>query len=248
MRTCGYGIKSIAILTTVALIAPMPAVAAEVVGQTATSGARVDGIQVPSGTTLLSPALVEAGSTPAVVHLSDGRVVAFDQEAAALVERTDTGTVELTVQSGRIAYGHQSGEVVVLAANTLGTIDQEGQIGEGARVGEDEEEERLCQLQDSTPQLFQLCVYDNPSDEDCRWKLIKVKESEVPNYLNIDSLLACTDRNILDLDCDCRTVAAAIWWTTNGAIVGAAVAGTVMGTLIINSDDDESQPASPITP
>ena len=247
MRSCENSFKIIAILSIVALLAPLPAAAAEVVGQTATSGTRVDGIQVPSGTTLLSPALVEAGSAPAVVHLSDGRVVAFDQEAAALVESTDTGTVEVTVQSGRIAYGDDSGEVIVLAANNLAVLDQESQIGEGARVGDDDEEEKLCQLLDSTPPLFQLCVYDDPDDDACRWKLIRVKESEVPNYLDIDSLLACEDRNILDLDCDCKTVAAAIWWTTNGAIVGAAAAGTVMGALIINSDD-ETSPASPITP
>jgi hypothetical protein len=248
MRISGYSFKTIAILSIVALLSPLPAVAAEVVGQTATSGTRVDGIQVPSGTTLLSPALVETGSTPAVVHLSDGRVVAIDQEAAALVESTDTGIVEVTVQSGRIAYGDDNGEVIVLAANNLAALDQEGQIGEGARVGDVEDEEKLCQLLDSTPQLFQLCVYDDPNDDACRWKHIKVKESEVPNYLDIDSLLACEDRNILDLDCDCKTVAAAIWWTTNGAIVGAAVAGTAMGALIINSDDDETRPASPITP
>ncbi|MGB6995287.1 MAG: hypothetical protein WBG00_18840 [Thermoanaerobaculia bacterium] len=248
MKTCLYSSKYIAIVFCVALLASLPVAAAEVVGQTATSGTRVDGIQVPSGTTLLSPALVETGTTPAVIHLSDGRVLAFDQEAAAVVESTERGTVEVTVQSGRIAYGDDSGEVVVLAANNLAALDQEGQIGEGARVGDDDDEEKLCQLLDSTPQLFQLCVYDDPSDDACRWKHIKVKESEVPNYLDIDSLLACEDRNILDLDCDCKTVAAAIWWTTNGTIVGAAVAGTVMGALIINGGDDETRPASPITP
>ncbi len=243
-----HAYSSVAIALIVALTLTTPVAAAVSVGQTATSGTSVDGIEVPSGTTLLSPAVVETGAEPAVIHLTDGRVLMFDREATAIVEGTATDNIKVTVQSGRVAY-EEDGEVTTLVANRPAALDQEGQIGEGARIGEDEEEERLCQLQDPTLDLFHQCTVVDPDDEECDWELLKVPLSEVPQYLDIDSVLACEDRNILDLNCDCEQEVAAYLWWDKGLIIGAAVAGTVAGVLIIDArDDDDERPASSVTP
>jgi len=218
-----------------------PGVAAIAVGQTATAGARVDGIQVPSGTTLLSPARVETGATPAVVHLSNGRVLAFSEETDATVESFG-GDLRLDVRSGNVAYTDATGEVAVLTASNSMALDQEGQIQEGARVSEPAsgDKEQLCELQNWTAELWQACTGPNRKDADCAWELLEVAASLAPGYVGKTAYLACKDRNPLDLTCDCRPPAA-IWWKV-GAGVGAAV-----GLYLIIDDDDE-KPASPTTP
>ena len=247
--------STVASLTLVALIVAVlgpisaPAAAAVAVGQTATAGATVDGIQVPSGTTLLSPALVEAAGAPTVIHLTNGQVLALTEDARAMIESTDAGAIQVSVESGKLAYSDDGGEVTTVASNNLVVLDQEGQVGEGARIGSaspgQEDEERLCQLQDSTPARFARCNdKDAQDDEDCDWELLEVPMSEVPQYLNIDSLLACEDRNPLDLNCNCQIEAAGyLWWKVAGGVLTAAV-----GYKIIDGSDDDEKPASPTTP
>lgn len=232
-----------------ALVGPLlpTANAAIAVGQTASAGTRVDGLQVPSGTTLLSPALVETGAEGAVIHLSNGHVVALSEKAAALVESVDAGAIQVSMQSGKMAYADQAGDVTTVASNDLVVLDQAGQVGEGARISSapaagSDAKEKLCQLQEFTPERFALCSdSDTKDDEDCDWEYLEVPMNEVPQYLNVDSLLACKDRNAVGLTCDCNIAAGAAWWIVGG--VGAAAA---LG--IILADDDKEQVASPTTP
>ena len=219
-----------------------PGVAAIAIGQTATAGAKVDGVRVPSGTTLLSPARVETGSSPAIVHLSNGRVLAFSEKTDAVVESIG-GDVRLDVRSGNVAYSDGSGEVAFLSASNSLLLDQEGQIQEGARVSEAasaENTERLCELQDWTAELWQACTGPNRKEADCAWELLEVATSVAPTYVGKTAYLACKDRNPLDLTCDCRPPAA-IWWKV-GAGVGAAAG------LYLLIDDDDEKSASPTTP
>ena len=82
----------VAIALTLAIWLPVqPALAAVAVGQTASADTRVDGIQVPSGTTLISPAVVEAGASGAVIHLRHGEVIAMAPRTTAVVASADNG-------------------------------------------------------------------------------------------------------------------------------------------------------------
>jgi len=221
-----------------------PAAAVVAVGQTATAGTKVDGIQVPSGTTLLSPALVEAAGMPAVIHLSNGQVLALTEDARAMIESADAGTVQVSVESGKLAYTDDAGEVTTVASNNLVLLGQEGQVGEGARItpaasGSEGETERLCQLQDFTPPRFTAC--SDKDAKDCDWELLEVPASVVPQHLDIDSFLACKDRNPIGLNCDCAPAGVpVVWWAVGGAAAAAA--------LLIIIDDDDPDPASPTAP
>ena len=222
------------------LVPVQPVLAAVTVGQTASADAVVDGINVPSGTTLISPAVVEAGDKGAVLHLSNGEVVTMAPQTTAVVSDVD-GSVQLAVQQGNVAYTDNAGQAATLSTTQTVLVNQEGQIQQGARIGDDEEEEDLCELQDWTAALWQTCRYDDPKDNDCDWKLIEIPMSEVPQYLEKTAVLACEDRNDLDLDCDCKKRKAFAWWIPVAAIAG----GAVLYTLI---DDDDDEPASPSQP
>ena len=222
------------------LIPVQPVLAAVAVGQTASADATVDGIRVPSGTTLISPAVVETGDTGAVLHLSNGEVVAMAPQSTALVASVDNG-VQLAVQKGNVAYTNSSGAMETLSTTETVLVSQEGEIQQGARISDDEEE-RLCELDEWTAALWQTCRYDDPKDKDCDWDLLKVPMSEVPQYLDKTAVLACDDRNDLDLDCDCKKLKGAfIWWVPVAAVAG----GAVLYTLI---EDDDEEPASPSQP
>lgn len=237
-------LQSLAVPVAVAmaiLIPVQPVLAAVTVGQTASADTRVDGIQVPSGTTLISPATVEAGDSGAVIHLNNGKVVAIAPQSTAVVASVDNG-VQLAVQKGNVAYTNNAGAMETLSTTETMLVSQEGQIQQGARIGEDDEEEELCELQDWTAILWQKCRYDDPDDDDCDWELLEIPMSEVPQYLDKTAVLACKDRNDLELDCNCKDRGGAFaWWIPVAAVVG----GVVLYEII---DDDDEESASPSTP
>jgi hypothetical protein len=243
MSTNKYLSRVLAVTVAVALamvLTIQPALAAVVVGQTASADAKVDGVGVPSGTTLISPAVVETGEKPAVIHLDYGEVVAIGPQTTAVIASVDNG-VQLAVQRGNVAYTNSAGAMETLSSTETLLVSQEGQIQQGSRIADDEEE-RLCELDDWTAALWQKCRYDDPKDDDCDWDLLKVPMSEVPQYLEKTAVLACKDRNDLDLDCDCKKRAAFfVWWQPVAAVAGGAVLYDVI------TDDDE-EPASPSVP
>jgi hypothetical protein len=224
------------------LISVQPVLAAVTVGQTASADARVDGIRVPSGTTLISPAVVETGDSGAVLHLSNGEVVAVAPQSTAVVASVDGG-VQLAVQKGNVAYTDKAGEVATLSTTETMLVSQEGEIQEGARMDTaGGENERLCELQDWTSALWQTCRITDPKDKDCEWDYLEVPMSEVPQYLDRTALLACKDRNDLDLDCDCKNPKGAFaWWIPVAAIAG----GAVLYTIIEEDDEDPASPSQP---
>lgn len=223
------------------LVPIQPVLAAVAVGQTASANATVDGIRVPSGTTLISPAVVESGDHGTVIHLSNGEVIAMAPQTTAVVASVDNG-IQLAVQQGNVAYTDNAGAMETLSSTETVLVSQEGQIQQGARIGDEDEEERLCELQDWTATLWQTCRYDDPDDDDCEWDLLKVPEPDVPQYLEKTALLACDDRNDLDLDCDCKKRGGFFaWWIPVAAVAGGAVLYNVI------TDDDE-EPSSPFEP
>ena len=227
-----------------------PVLAAVPVGQTASSEATVDGIRVPSGTTLISPALVETGDAAAVLHLSNGEVVALAPHSAALIASVASG-IELSLERGTLAYTDSDGAQETASATETVLVEQQGEIQQVERTSTDEQEERLCELQDWTADRWRDCRFDDPEEADrdegdedddgCDWELLEVPMSQVPQYLEKTAVLACKDRNDLDFDCDCKPVPLILWWIPVAAVAGGAVIYSV-----VEGEDDE--PASPITP
>ena len=243
----GFLQKSIVpIAVAMAIVVPVqPVVAAVAVGQTASADARVDGVSVPSGTTLLSPAVVETGDLGAVLHLTNGEVVALAPRSTAVVASVDDG-IRIAVEEGHLAYTADSGEMETLSSTETILIAQQGQIQEGERITPAAStgsagSEKICELQNWSTTLWQTCTA-RPKADGCDWELVEVASAEAAQHVDKTGVLACKDRNNLGLDCDCnKPVGAIAWW-----IPVAAVAGGVALYEIIQ-DDDET-PASPTTP
>ncbi len=73
--------------------------------------------------------------TPAIVHLSNGRVLAFSEKTDAVVASVGAD-VRLDVRSGSVAYTDGSGEVEFLTASNALQLDQEGpDPGGSTRLG-----------------------------------------------------------------------------------------------------------------
>ena len=115
------------------LIPVQPLATAVAVGQTASAHAVVDGIRVPSGTTLISPAVVETGNSGAVLHLANGEVIAVAPETTAIVASEESG-IRLAVQRGNVAYTTADGSMATLSATETLSVSQQGQIQEGGRI------------------------------------------------------------------------------------------------------------------
>ena len=141
------------------------------------------------GRTLISPVVVETGDIAAVLHLSNGEVVALAPESTAVVASADDG-IQLSVERGNVAYTDNEGALDTISETETLSVDQQGQIQKGERAASDEEEERLCELQDWTADQWRACRFDDPDDEDqddsekdddeCDWELLKVPMSQVP--------------------------------------------------------------------
>lgn len=72
-----------------------------IVGQVISATAEVDGVAVPSGTTIFGGSILQAGSSPAVFHLIDGRSIELLSGSAALVQDSRQGEVLLSVLGGK---------------------------------------------------------------------------------------------------------------------------------------------------
>ncbi len=245
-QVCGLQRMTLAAVSVALLSASAALFAAVPVGQIASAGGRIDGIPVPAGTTLLSPAHVAAGEAPAIVHLRNGQTLAMEPGASALV-RDSGGGVAVEVQSGRLAVRGGSGEVMALASNSLLMLDDEGEIQEGTRV---DELVKLCQLEDSTPEKFQRCTVDDPKAEDCDWNLLEVPPAEVEGHLGVDCVYAGRENNDLGLDMDCKREIIAAVPGLGGAANWGIVAGAFVGLPIIleELDPDDTPVVSPIRP
>lgn len=94
-------------LTLTSLLSLPPS--ARILGLIISPEVEVDGVKVPSGTTLLDEALVESGADPAVIHLNAGGVVQLDRNSSASFERTPAGDIEIAVESGTITLSTAGG-------------------------------------------------------------------------------------------------------------------------------------------
>jgi len=137
-------IVAIVIVTMLVGMMPVaPARAVLVLGQLASNGATLDGITVPSGTTILDPSTIATGDDPAVIHLINGSVLAMAPHSKASFSGESGGKTTLAVETGEVILRDQAGEPVILKADTSVVIQEEGvQEGEsGPEEDEDDDDE-----------------------------------------------------------------------------------------------------------
>ena len=232
------------------VLAAGPAGAASVVGRTVSAGARLDGVAVPSGTTLLSPAVVQAGSAPAILHLRNGSVVAVAPQSVVRFEVGDDGRLRMSVEAGQVAYADPVGEVVELAehdaaiwsAGSRASRQAEAQIGEGAPATE--EQVRLCELIDWTEEKWELCTRTDRDASSCDRRLLIVPESEALPLVGTKAVYA-GEKNDLGLDVQCRSKKAGVGLGTK---IGFGIGAGLGAWLIDEVESDDEPPASPVTP
>lgn len=224
------------------LVAHAPAAASVSVGQVISDQASIDGVSVPSGSTLFTESLVTTRDQPVAVRLSSGRVVGLAENSSARFETGRSG-ISVAVVAGTVGYQETDGELVLLAEGNSAVLDQieEGteigtgkptedeQIGhvwEGEPVDEDEEI-ALCHLKDrqQSPENIVLCTTDpddlDPDQRDewrriCDWERIKVKWEYVPEHLSHADVFADKDMRSDEMpdEIECGKKAA-YWWLTS---------------------------------
>lgn len=197
------------------------------VGQTVSGDLSIDGIPVPTGTTVMSPSRVASGAESGLIRLQDNRVIGFEANSVAVIGSAPSGGVQVAVKSGAVAVANADGTVMRLAADTTTLLEQEGQVGQGEPIEE----------------LVELCTFDEQADD---WQRVEVLASQVEQRLAAGDVYPGDD----GLDEDCEEDKAAIFWTT-GKKVGLGLAGAaVLGFGIdeLDSDDTTTRPASPVIP
>lgn len=140
MKSYIVGIVIVTMLVGMMPIAPARAVL--VLGQLASNGATLDGITVPSGTTILDPSTIATGDDPAVIHLINGSVLAMAPHSKASFSGESGGKTTLEVETGEVILRDQAGEPVVLKADTSVVIQEEGvQEGESGPAEEEDDDD-----------------------------------------------------------------------------------------------------------
>lgn len=90
-------------------------VAGPIVGQIISKTVDIDGVRVPSGSTLISKSLLKTDSYPAVIHLAGGQIVELSRNSSAYFETTPSRQVRVIVRSGVLSFRGQQGEVAKAA-------------------------------------------------------------------------------------------------------------------------------------
>jgi len=90
-----------------------------VLGQVISDSVQMDGMSVPSGTTVLSNSVLATTQDPAFIHLGKGRVIQLHRNSSAYFEKTPSETVQVNVRSGTLSYRSAGGELVTLPPESL---------------------------------------------------------------------------------------------------------------------------------
>ena len=220
------------LLSTLLVAAPMMA---DVLGQVALNEVRIDGSLVPTGTTVLSPSLLETGSHPTTVHLSTGQTLSLGPTSSARLSGVEGGRISVAAETGNVRIGNGTGEVFKLAANTVAVLDQEIGSGDPVTLRSDG-----CEKADEA----RVCDEDNnlicwPAAD-----LANCKGCSIPDYNEPED----------PEDDVCRKKGAGfLVWTPGKAVVvvgGATVLGLVVGEEINDGQvvQCQARDASPFIP
>jgi len=107
-----------------------PASATSVLGQTASANVIVDGLTVPSGTTMLSPSVLETRSNPARVQLVGGQIMELAIDSRAYLQATPWGELEIVVDGGSVVVSSDGEQVRAMASQRLVFVQPEAQIAQ----------------------------------------------------------------------------------------------------------------------
>lgn len=207
------------------VIATAP-VSAGVLGQVALNDARIDGALAPTGTTVMSPSLVETGNYPSTVHLSSGRTVSLGPNSSAYLKAGSEGGIELAARRGDVRVGDPSGETFQIASNTVAFLDDEEPA-----AGDPMAKIKMC-------------------EEPGKPVMVPLDEAEVQAKIDLGWGVAGVDP--YDEDCKKKKGAVLFFWTP--AKVAAVVGGVSVLGIIVNEElkDTEVQcqaaEASPFLP
>ena len=88
-------------------------------GQVISNDVVMDGVRVPSGTTVLDKTQLDTSNDPAFIHLSNGQVVHLHRNSSAYLEEKALGTFQVSVRAGTMSYRTASGEVATAAPESV---------------------------------------------------------------------------------------------------------------------------------
>ena len=109
-----------------------------VLGQVVANTVNVDGLKMPSGTTVFDKTVVKTTQDPASVHLKNGQILQIHRNSSAYLEGQDTGEVQVAVRSGTVSYRAAGGEVVTAPPKSVIVIaadPQQTRAVEGSQRG-----------------------------------------------------------------------------------------------------------------
>lgn len=75
-----------------------------ILGQVVASSVYVDGLSMPSGTTVLNKTVVNTIDNPATIHLNNGQILKINRNSSAYLEGANEGQVRVAVRSGTVSY------------------------------------------------------------------------------------------------------------------------------------------------
>jgi len=194
-------------------------------GQTVSSDLRVDGVAVPSGTTVLSPTLVNSQADNGLLRLDDS-ILSLGAGATAYLESTPSGGVQVAVKTGTVSIESANGESFKLAANSRMELDPQGQVLEGETI-----------------EMVPLCTFNRETQ---KWELIEVPEPQVASRLEAGDVRPGEK----GLNEECKEDKPVGFWTRGRKITAGVGGAMILGFGIdeLNNDDTTSRPASPIVP
>lgn len=199
-----------------------------VVGQVALNEVRMDGAMVPTGTTVLSPSLLETGAYSSTVHLATGQSLNLAPNSSAYFESSPQG-VEVSARSGVVEVGRAFGEPIRLASNTVALLAAQ-EPATGAPV----EKLKMCK-----------------ANGDPVW----VEMTEIAVQNGIDQGWGVAGVDPWDKDCNKKKVAGFIWTPLKvaGVVAGVLAVGYFIGDQMAGDGKDrevrcQSPQASPVVP
>jgi len=213
----------------VALLVSQGSMGANVVlGQVALNQARVDGSRVPTGTTVLSPSLVQTRGYATAIHLTTGQTLNLAPHSSAYLEAIENGVgVQIAARSGKVDIQQGSGGAFQMTENTVVRLQAE-QPGTGEAI-----------------KRIKMCR----GDQDPVW--VDLNEAAIQE--GIDKGWGVAGEAPYDEDCNKSNKAGGVVWTKGkiaALVAGGAVAGYVIGRQNEHHREVACQPhsASPVTP